>query len=163
VLDEKKLGQARACIAEVEEAMRILEEEEKSKRPPTSPSSTGRGKKRGRPPKPGAKPRAPREAKRKLTDPDSRVMRDSTTGGWVQAYNAQAAVDAESHLILAANVCTDANDKKQFIAMLQQTLDTCEDTPSAVCADSGYFSATNVTTLEQQHKPIDVYRPPIRP
>ena len=160
VLDEKKLGQARARIAEVEEAMRMLEDEQNSPRRPTPPSSSAPGKKRGRPPKPGAKPRPPREAKRNLTDPDSRVMRDSITGGWVQAYNAQAAVDAESHLILAADVCADANDKKRFVPMLTQTRENCSDTPSAVCADSGYFSATNVTTVEQQQQPIDVYIPP---
>ncbi len=40
---------------------------------------------------------------RNLTDPNSRIMKDSRTGGFAQAYNAQAAV-LENQIIVAAEV-----------------------------------------------------------
>ncbi|PTY01627.1 hypothetical protein DB346_12885 [Verrucomicrobia bacterium LW23] len=69
-----------------------------------------RGGRGGRPP--GPPPSLPGQletdarAQSNLTDPDSRVMRKSTSHSVTQSYNAQAAVDADgSQLILAAPSC----------------------------------------------------------
>jgi len=43
-------------------------------------------------------------AQRNFTDPDSRIMRDSSSKAFLQGYNAQAAVDASSQVIVAADV-----------------------------------------------------------
>ncbi len=62
------------------------------------------------PPGPGRPPRTtPRdEAQRNFTDPESRIMEGPD--GFVQAYNSQVAVDAASHVIVAAHVsCTGHN------------------------------------------------------
>jgi transposase len=45
------------------------------------------------------------EAKANLSDPDSRLMMQSGGRGFLQAYNTQLAVDAETQVIVAALVC----------------------------------------------------------
>jgi acyl-homoserine lactone acylase PvdQ len=53
------------------------------------------------------------KAQRNFTDPDSRIMKDGATQSFVQAYNAQAAVDGTAQITSTAiprneNTCTDA-------------------------------------------------------
>jgi transposase len=75
---------------------------------------TGRNA-RGRPPGsgPGAEP--PGDAKRNITDPDSRIM--SARGALIQAYNAQAVVN-EDQIILAAEATNYANDRNHLQPMI---------------------------------------------
>jgi transposase len=123
--------------------------------------TTGR-KPKGRPPqvpdptqaRPGAK------AQRNFTDPESRIMKDGATKSFVQAYNAQAAVDGHAQIIVAAAVTQDANDKQQLVPMLSRVAATCGQPPTAASADAGYFSATSVTDKTLQG--IDLYVPPDR-
>ena len=51
-----------------------------------------------------------------FTDPESKIMK--TGEGWQQGYNAQAAVDGEKQLIVAAEVSADANDHGKLNAMV---------------------------------------------
>ena len=69
----------------------------------------------GRPPGDGPGVEVPADAKRNITDPDSRIMRER--GGLVQAYNAQALV-GEGRVILAADVTMSPNDSNQLVPML---------------------------------------------
>lgn len=123
--------------------------------------TTGR-KPPGRPPRipdPAQAAPAPK-AQRNFTDPDSRIMKDGATKSFVQAYNAQAAVDGHAQIIVAADVTQDANDKQQLVPMLSQVAATCGQPPTAVSADAGYFSDTSVTDKTLQG--IDLYVPPDR-
>jgi hypothetical protein len=105
------------------------------------------GKKRGgkppKPPEPGPRP----EDQVNLTDEDSRIMKVSG-GGFEQCYNAQAVVDTESLLILAAQVTQAGNDKQQVEPMLTklQALPKGLNQPAHFLADTGYFSEKNVET-----------------
>jgi hypothetical protein len=54
-----------------------------------------------------AKPKA--KDQRNFTDPDLRIMRNSDKA-FIQAYNAQASVDAETHIIVAADLTNQAAD-----------------------------------------------------
>jgi transposase len=80
-----------------------------------------------------------------LTDEESRIMPVSG-GGFEQSYNAQAAVDTQTMLVVAAHVTQDCNDKRQIMptldamAALPQGLGQAE----TLLADTGYFSAANV-------------------
>jgi len=109
--------------------------------------ATGRNP-RGRPPQappdPGQATPAPK-AQRNFTDPESRIMQDGATKSFVQAYNAQAAVDGHAQVIVAAAVTPDANDKQQLVPMLSQVAANCGAPPAVASADSGYFSAAAVT------------------
>jgi hypothetical protein len=86
------------------------------------------------------------KAQRNFTDPDSRIMmRD---GGFMQAYNAQLAVDEENQIIVAVAVGNQAPDAEYFEPMLRRTVDNCDAVPEVTTADSGYFSARNVRAAE---------------
>jgi transposase len=105
--------------------------------------------------KPGGKPPAPPTAEPgakdqiNLTDEDSRIM-PVAGGGFEQAFNAQAAVAAGSMLVVAADVVQAANDKQQIVPMLEQLarLPEALGTADTLLADSGYFSAANVTACD---------------
>jgi transposase len=85
------------------------------------------------------------KAQRNFTDPDSRIMKDGATKEFVQAYNAQAAVDSYAQVIVAAAVTQEANDKKQLAPMLERVKIVTGSRPQQATADSGYFSEANVT------------------
>ncbi len=73
------------------------------------------------------------------TDPDSKIMRDMVTGGWVQAYNAHAAVN-EAQIIVAAEITSQAADRQQLVPMAHAVHKALGQMPEAVLADAGYFS-----------------------
>jgi hypothetical protein len=102
--------------------------------------------------KPGGKPPAPPAEgplptdQINLTDEDSRIM-PVAGGGFEQCFNAQAAVVADSLLVVAVDVVQAPNDKQQIEPMLKQ-IDALPDALGEVetlLADTGYFSAANVT------------------
>ncbi len=88
------------------------------------------------------------KAQRNFTDPDSRVMLDGANkDSFVQGYNAQAAVDSQTQVIVAAELTQQADDSQQLIPMIQQVVANVGSTPIAVSADAGYWSAANVTEV----------------
>jgi transposase len=104
---------------------------------------------------PGRKPKEPdptpeAKAKANVTDPESRIMK--TRKGYVQGYNAQAAV-TEEQIIVAAEVTQEANDKKQLHPMIEKTAENIEaagveEKIGAALADAGYWSEANVQEAE---------------
>ena len=99
-------------------------------------------------------------AQRNFTDPESRIMKDGATKSYVQAYNAQAAVDGTAQVIVAAAVTQAANDKQQLVPMLAQAEGNCGARPVAASADAGYFSEAAVTDSALQG--VALYVPPDR-
>jgi len=83
-----------------------------------------------------------------FTDPESRIMKDSATKEFVQGYNAQAAVDASSQIIVAAGVTIQSNDKKQLEPMLAEMKENCNAVPKELSADAGYYSEDNVAHVQ---------------
>jgi len=105
--------------------------------------------------KPGGKPpKAPESGpcasdQVNLTDEDSRIMALSG-GGFEQAYNAQAAVDADTMLVVATGLSQATNDKEQIQPMLD-TLDQQGFSAGIVktlIADTGYCSAANINACQ---------------
>lgn len=84
-----------------------------------------------------------------LTDEESRIMK--VGGGFDQCYNAQAAVDTDSMLIVGSFVTQACNDSRQIEPMLAVLIQRQEQLGkiSQVLADTGYFSAANVDTCEE--------------
>jgi hypothetical protein len=80
-----------------------------------------------------------------LTDEESRVM-PVAGGGFEQCYNAQAAVTADSLLVVAADVVQAPNDKQQVEPMLGKIAELPGELGKVgdLLADNGYFSEANV-------------------
>ncbi len=85
---------------------------------------------------------------RNFTDSESKIMKDSTTKGFMQGYNAQAAVDRKAQVIVAAEVTDEANDKEQVEPMVEQIEVNLGERPKELSGDSGYYSEANVKRLE---------------
>lgn len=95
------------------------------------------------------------KAQRNFTDPESRILLDSSKA-FVQGYNAQVAVDHESQVIVATDVLQAATDKGQLVPMVLQLVDTLEEVPEAVSADAGYWVEEEVETLAYYQIPAYV-------
>ncbi len=114
------------------------EYEEKLKRRQEKEAKTGK-KARGRSPKPPVE--GPRDKDQvNFTDEESRIM--LSTEGFVQAYNAQAAVGLDSHLIVENHITQQANDKQQIEPALERLNEMADSLgkPEGLLADAGYFS-----------------------
>jgi len=98
-----------------------------------------------------AKPKE--KAQYNFSDPESRIMKGAD--GFVQAYNAQAAVESTSQLIVAQAVTQEANDKQQIVPMVEAIERQAGQKPEQLLADSGYCSDQNLAHLEQEA--IDAY------
>jgi len=152
VVDKKKRAEKiRAAKAELEaeakaaaEAKAEAEAEEKRK-------AEGRKKpgKAAAPPSPEPAPKA----QKNFTDPESRIMKSKD--GFVQAYNAQAAVDAHAQIIVAQDVTQSGVDCGQLVPMIDAVEANLGRKPEQASADSGYCSESNLEALESRH--IDGY------
>jgi transposase len=137
VIAARAKARQREELATFEAQQRVREERQKG---------TGQ-KPRGRAPKPPQEgPRA--KDQYNFTDPESRVMK--TADGFQQTYNAQAAVEIESRLLVSAAVTDAPNDKEQLVPTLGAVSPVIESL-GAVLIDSGFYSATAVAAAEQSH------------
>ena len=85
-----------------------------------------------------------------LTDADSGLMRKSRRHEYRQAYNAQAAVDADgSQLVLGARVSTNASDRRELVADVT-AIPASVGTATRVLADNGYATGSEVAALEER-------------
>jgi hypothetical protein len=105
-------------------------------------------KPRGRPPAPPSS--APQDDDQyNFTDPESRIMKCSSSAGFEQAYNTQVAVDQDSLFIVACALSNHPNDKAEAEPTLQ-ALPAVLGTPPAAALDNGFFSPSNITALEER-------------
>jgi len=81
-----------------------------------------------------------------FTDPESRIM---ITGGmhFEQAYNAQAAVEVDSRLIVGQRVTNVPNDQPQLVPTVR-AIEPCVGAVREVLVDSGFVSEAAVKALE---------------
>jgi len=103
----------------------------------------------------GKVPTEPKEeisgkAQMNFTDEDSRIM-PKGKGAFEQSYNAQAGVDADSHLIITEHVSQACNDKEELQPTLSQTQALPEELGEVekVLCDSGYYSEANLEAVEK--------------
>lgn len=145
---EDRLREIAAAKTKIEERAKIKYDEAKNEYDEKVAKREAQAKS-GKKPK-GKAPKEPTAAIKSsdqvnLTDDESRIMKMSGDG-FVQAYNAQAAVDIDTMLIISSSVTQDCNDKKQVEPMLEQ-ISVLPDELGKVdtlLADTGYFSAANV-------------------
>lgn len=135
---------------------RLLEEQavyqEKLAAREAKEQSTGK-KPRGKAPEP------PKEGPRtkdqyNFTDPESRIMK--VRGGFEQSYNAQAAVEVTTMLIVGEHVTDQANDKQQLVPTLAVVSPVINHVGN-VLVDSGYYSENAVQSVESQDESTTVF------
>jgi transposase len=93
------------------------------------------------------------KAQKNFTDPQSRIMKSKD--GFVQAYNAQAAVDAQAQIIVAQDVTQSGSDCAQLVPMTDAIESNLGRRPAQLSADAGYCSEANLVALENRN--IDAY------
>lgn len=95
------------------------------------------------PPEPG-----PRDKDQyNFTDPASRIMKCGNNQGFEQAYNAQAAVEHESRLIVGNTLSNHPNDKQEGFPTVQ-AIPSALGTPEAAAMDAGYFGPETILAFE---------------
>lgn len=145
----EKLREARAALEG--EAAAQGPEAEAGEACAAAPAEEGRQPApRSDPARPAPPPHRPVPAKtqRNFTDPDSRIMK--TAGGFEQAYNAQAAVDADSQVIVAQGLTNAGHDQQQMVPMVEAIQSNTGGKPRELSADSGYCSEANLQALAQR-------------
>ena len=88
------------------------------------------------------------KAQDNFTDPQSRIMKMG--GSFEQCYNAQAAVDGESQLIVANGLTNNAADNGELLPMVEAVKNNLGQLPKRVLADSGYRSEQAFGELEEK-------------
>jgi len=118
---------------------KLQEREEKAK-------ETGR-RPRGPAPKPPTATGPREQDQYNFTDPDSRIMKNSTDQGFDQHYNVQVAVDHESRLIVGHTLSNHPTDRQEAIPTLA-AIPSEVGQPEKAALDNGYWSPNNVVALE---------------
>jgi len=139
-----------ARLAKIREAKAELEAEARAK---AAAEQARREKKKDDKPHPGRKQSPPSDApepkaQRNFTDPESRILK--TKDGYIQGYNAQAAVDAQEQIIVAHSLSNNGSDQAQFALLLDGIKANLGRNPDEASADAGYCSAANLRTLSRR-------------
>ena len=108
-------------------------------------------KDRGEKPR-GSEPKAPSEQPKpsdqyNFTDPASRIMKAGNGQHFEQSYNAQAAVEVDSRLIVGERVSQAPNDKQELVPSVAAIAPPVESV-AAVLTDSAFYSEAAVQTVE---------------
>lgn len=93
-----------------------------------------------------------KELKSNVTDPDSAKM--ATAKGVIQGYAAQAAVDSQNQVIVAADVIGSGSEQAMLLPMIEQA--TLREAHTLFTADAGYHSDANIQALHDRGIPAMV-------
>src|SRR6516225_6502013 len=129
-----ELARRETRLKRIREAKRALEERAREQ-----------AKSKGEPEE-KAKPEA--KMQYNFTDPESRIMPGAD--GFVQAYNAQVAVEPDLQLIVGQLVTQEVNDKQQMQPLVQVIQEQSGQKPGEVVSDSGYCSEANLQYIEKK-------------
>src|SRR3982074_145332 len=147
------VGDKQKRLAKIQQAMAALEAEarqaaEEERRIEAEKEQQRQAEGRKKPGKPAAPPSDQPDPKsqRNFTDPESRIMKSKD--GFVQAYNAQAAVDAGAQIIVAHELTQCRNDQGQLVPLIEAIENNLGRKPDQASADSGYCSESNLEALE---------------
>ena len=132
-------------LAKIREAKAALETEAKEA------AEAERAARAAAPKRPGPKPKPPMavpadKAQRNFTDPESRILK--TKDGFIQGYNAQAAVDTERQIIVGHGLTNSTSDQGQFVPLLDAIETNLGARPKEASADAGYCSEANLGAVD---------------
>lgn len=137
-----KIGEAKAALEAEAKAKAQARQDAKAEHGEAPPRRKGGRKPKGEPGTP------PDKAQRNFTDPESKIMKGQ--GGFIQGYNAQAAVDAKAQVILAHGLTDSAVDFGQLIPMVDAVKANVGRVPDEVSADAGYCSEANLEAMDER-------------
>ena len=138
VLDAR--AKERDAAEQTEYEAKVREREGKARRSGRKPR--GRGP---TPPTPG-----PRDKDQyNFTDPDSRIMKNSTDQGFDQHYNVQVAVTQGDLLVVGESLSNHPNDQAEAKPTMD-SIPTALGKPKAAALDNGYFSQTNIEAFDSR-------------
>ena len=142
---EKRLAKIRAAKAELEAEATAAAAEETRRRAEAEEKRISEGRKKNgkTPAPPSAEPDG--KSQRNFTDPDSRILK--TKDGYIQGYNAQAAVDAAAQIIVAHGLTASMSDHGQLVGLIDGIEANLGAKPKEASADSGYLSEANLQAL----------------
>jgi transposase len=148
----KNLEHARRVIEARYEEERAREQAEYEEKAARREEMRNNGRKpRGKEPRPpSAEP--PDKKQYNFTDPESRIMKAGNGSHFEQAYNAQAAVETQTLLIVGQLVTDAPNDKEQLNPVLESIPSEVVE-PENVLADTGYYSEKAVRKAESDNGP----------
>jgi hypothetical protein len=150
---QRRAEKIRAAKAELEAEARAAAEAERQTRAEAEKKREAEGRKKpGRPAAPPSEDPDPK-AQKNFTDPESRIMK--TKDGFIQGYNAQAAVDAEAQVIVAHGLDANGSDRHQLAPIADAIEANMGRKPDQVSADAGYCSDANLAAMESRN--IDAY------
>jgi transposase/IS5 family transposase len=89
------------------------------------------------------------KAQDSFTDPESRIMKRAG-GGFDFQFNAQTAVDAQAHIIVAAEVVNTSSDVQQLPMVLMAVKTHTDAHAAKVLADAGYRSEAVMAQLAKE-------------
>jgi hypothetical protein len=146
--DELKRRETR--LAKIKEAMSALEEEARQKASEKQEATEAKAEEKQAPASQPPPAEPPDKAQRNFTDPDSRIMKMTSTKSFEQCYNGQAIVDDFSQVIVAAGLSQRANDQEEVELILDILEENLGGIPHhmAITTDAGYFSETNLMLFE---------------
>ena len=153
---EGRLAKIKQAMAELETEAKEAANEEGSKDSPADDKANPKRRVRWRK-KPTGMPDD--KAQKDFTDGESRIM-VSGDKSFIQGYNAQAAVESDYQVIVAAMVTNRAADAVHVEAMVEKISQNTGQLPDEMSLDAGYYSEANLEYLEA--KKIDAYLPPCR-
>ena len=144
---QKRLATIRTAKAELEAEAKAAAAEEARRRTEAEEKRIAEGRKNGRTPAPPS-PEPDGKAQRNFTDPDSRIL--LTKDGYIQGYNAQAAVDGAAQIIIAHDLTPSMSDQDQLVPLIDAAKDNLGRQPKEVSADAGYCSEANLAALAER-------------
>ncbi len=142
---EQRLAKIREAKAALEAEAKALAVEETRRRAAADEQRRAEGREKSG--KTAAPPRTEPEGKaqRNFTDPDSRILK--TKDGYIQGYNAQAAVDGTAQIIVAHALTASMSDQGQLVALVDGIAANLGRPPDEASADNGYLSEANLEAL----------------
>ena len=141
----KRLAKLREAKAALEAEAKAAAEAEARARSEAEEKRKAQGaKKNGRTPEPPSE-EPDGKAQKNFTDPESRILK--TKDGYIQGYNAQAAVDGEAQIIVAHGLTQSTSDHDQLVGLVDGIEANLGAKPKEASADSGYLSEANLAAL----------------
>lgn len=154
---EERIKVLKEAVTQIEEMQNEIYEHEKEEYDRKQKERDEDEKKRG-----GKKPKEPENkvddrAQVNFTDSESRIMKFGNSKNFEQSYNLQAAVEADSMLVVGTYPTqkgTDRQELKKAVESIPEELEK-EELVYAV-ADTGYFSGKIIEETEKEHPEVKV-------